>query len=229
MTFRPLLFVVTTTLTLAQAPSTIDDFRKYVGQTQTICGRVVTYDYPGKAGSGDCQLRLDMGQPSWNPVFYALINPGPGLVPAPEPFLSSRVCVTGLVSSDPKHVPFIAVSDASLVQLADKEPAPQFGAGAVRACEAGVTAPKLAKEVRPNYPADEFHKRAVGDRSPVVVFLQALVGADGRVTACRTGYAPSASFRDAAEKAVKQWRFAPATRNGSAVPVIVEVQMTFNF
>src|SRR5262245_45117299 len=85
-----------------QRGSDIRDFQKDVGQTKTICGRVVTYDYPGKDGSGDCSLRLDIGGPYWNPAFYVLIKPASGSVPAADAYLAQEVCATGNVESDKK-------------------------------------------------------------------------------------------------------------------------------
>jgi hypothetical protein len=206
------------------------EFRKYVGETKTMCGHVMTYDYPGKDGSGDCSLRLDIGGPYWKPVFYILIKPDARPIPAAESYLAQEACATGIVENDRKHVPFIAVTGGSGLEIKDRAPTSPFGEGAARTCEMGMVGPKLKKEVKPNYPVDEFRRRAaVKNFANERVALQAVIAEDGGVRACRTVYAMSASFAHAAEAALKQWRFTPARRNGAAVAVVVQVEMTFAF
>jgi hypothetical protein len=222
--------VVALTIATVQAPSTSGEFRKFVGQTKTICGRVVSYDYPGKDGTGDCSLRLDIGAPYSKAVFYAFVKSETGSVPVPEPFLANQICVTGLVESDKKRTPFIAVGSSSNIDVRDTVSSPPFGGGAARTCEAGIVAPKLTQQVRANYPADEFRQRTEAKNyQSELVSLQAVVAEDGSVRECRTVYAMSASFAREAEAAVRRWRFTPARRDGKPVAVIVVADVTFDY
>ena len=213
-----------------QATSPSKQYRQYVGQTRTICGRVATYTFPGKEGSGDCTLRLQLGDPYWDSAFYLEVEGKGNSAVAPEPFLSSRVCATGVVASDTNKVPFIRVTNASDVRITDGAASTAFGSGAVHVCEAGVVAPQLRQNITPVYPPQEFERRArAGNYSTAVVFLQAVVAANGSLESYRTIYSEAPAFAAAAEEALRQWRFNPATRTGVPVRVVVEVEMKFTF
>ncbi len=53
------------------------------------------------------------------------------------------------------------------------------------------------------------------------------VNAKGRVEAVRVLRSDEQAFEQAAVKTVKKWKFKPAEKNGSPVPVQVTVEMTF--
>lgn len=88
----------------------------------------------------------------------------------------------------------------------------------------GVTTPKLIAEVRPNYLSEAMRAGISG-----TVQMECVVNVDGTVGAVRivksldTKYGMDAN----AVETVKQWRFAPATKDGIAVPAVVSVEMTF--
>jgi protein TonB len=97
------------------------------------------------------------------------------------------------------------------------------GGGAFRPGN-GVIPPKLLFEKKPTYTADAMRAKIQG-----VVTLEAIVGPDGSVGNVRVirSLDPTFGLDQEAIRTVKQWRFAPGTRFGQPVPVIVEIEMTF--
>jgi protein TonB len=85
-----------------------------------------------------------------------------------------------------------------------------------------ITAPKLLRGVRPEYPMLAQQARLKGS-----VVLEAHVGTDGLVKDLRTMSGPIL-LQDAAVAAVKQWRYQPLLLNGEPVEFIVIVTVVFN-
>ncbi|MDQ3280533.1 MAG: energy transducer TonB [Acidobacteriota bacterium] len=106
-----------------------------------------------------------------------------------------------------------------LEALAQPVDAPLEGA---RAGEGGVTMPVLTTRAEPRYPAAYRHAGISG-----VVVVQAAIDATGGVTDVRLLKSLVPEFDEAALDAVRQWKFAPATREGKAVPVLFNVTVTF--
>ncbi|MGE3275353.1 MAG: energy transducer TonB [Vicinamibacterales bacterium] len=86
----------------------------------------------------------------------------------------------------------------------------------------GVTAPKVVREVRPDYPADAKADKVVGR-----VTLTTVVGADGVPGRIAVEQALDDRLDRAAIAALEQWRFEPGRRAGEAVPVRVTIDFTF--
>jgi protein TonB len=88
-----------------------------------------------------------------------------------------------------------------------------------------VTAPRLIKEVKPRYPAGAKSARIAGS-----VMLEAVVNRDGTVGEVRVARSLDTEYGldDEAVKALKKWKFSPGKKDGIAVPVLVEVEMTFS-
>jgi protein TonB len=88
----------------------------------------------------------------------------------------------------------------------------------------GVTAPKVTKEVRVGYTPDAMRAKVQGG-----VALEAVVRPDGTVGEVRVVRSLDKRYGldDEAVKALKQWQFTPGQKDGGAVPVVVEVEMTF--
>ena len=87
---------------------------------------------------------------------------------------------------------------------------------------AGITAPSIEREVRPDY-TDEGRRRAIeGD-----VVLEIVVRADGGVGSVKVLQGLGAGLDQRAVDAVRQWRFNPAKRYGTPVDVMVEVSVEF--
>lgn len=87
-----------------------------------------------------------------------------------------------------------------------------------------VVSPRLIKEVKPNYTGDAMRAKIQG-----VVTMEAVVNPDGSVGQVQITRSLDSTFGldQEAIRTVKQWRFAPGTRHGIPVPVLVEIEMTF--
>jgi TonB family protein len=88
----------------------------------------------------------------------------------------------------------------------------------------GVISPRLIYEVRPNYTSDAMRAKIQG-----IVTMEAVVMPDGSVGAVQITRSLDQTFGldQEAIRTVKKWRFAPGTRQGRPVPVLVEIEMTF--
>jgi protein TonB len=88
----------------------------------------------------------------------------------------------------------------------------------------GVTPPRLIRETKPGYTSEAMHARIQG-----LVTLQAVVLPDGSVGVARVVRSLDTTFGldQEALKTVKLWRFIPGTLAGRAVPVLVEIELTF--
>ena len=89
---------------------------------------------------------------------------------------------------------------------------------------AGVTAPRVLREAKPQYTPEALANRIEG-----AVGLQAVVLPDGTVGDVQVTKSLDRTYGldDEAIKAAKQWRFEPGTREGAPVPVLVAIEMTF--
>jgi TonB family protein len=86
----------------------------------------------------------------------------------------------------------------------------------------GIQPPRLLQEVKPDYTEDARRKNIEGD-----VELEIVVRSNGTVGDVRLLRGLGAGLDQRAITAVKQWRFAPATRLNQPVDVIVEVAVEF--
>ena len=127
------------------------------------------------------------------------------------------------------------VATAPSVGLADGQQAP--GASPQGAAEApwppagvfrvvqGITAPRIIKSARPNYPPEAMRAKVQGR-----VKMEMVVQADGTVGEVRIVSSLDRNkfgIDDAAVKAVKEMRFAPAMKDAVAVPVLLSTEMAF--
>ena len=95
------------------------------------------------------------------------------------------------------------------------------GGGPYRA-GAGIEAPRLRREVKPTY-TDAARRRGLEGE----VLVEIVVRRDGSVGDVRVIRRLGEGLDAKAVEAVKQWQFAPATRHGVPVDVIVEVSLQF--
>jgi TonB family protein len=86
----------------------------------------------------------------------------------------------------------------------------------------GVNAPRLIREVKASYTEDARRSNLEGE-----VVLEIVVRRDGSVGDVKLIDGLPSGLNERAIAAVRQWRFAPATRLGQAVDVIVEVSVEF--
>jgi TonB family protein len=97
-------------------------------------------------------------------------------------------------------------------------------AGVVRVGSPGVTIPRLLKDVKPQYTPNAMRAKIQGG-----VLLECVVQTDGTVGDVRVLRSLDTTYGldQEAIKAAKQWKFAPGTRNGQPVPVMVSIELTF--
>lgn len=86
----------------------------------------------------------------------------------------------------------------------------------------GIEPPRLLREVRADYTEDARRRNLSGD-----VVLEIVVRRDGSVGDVKVLQGLAGGLNERAVQAVRQWRFAPASRQGAAVDVIVEVAVEF--
>ena len=86
----------------------------------------------------------------------------------------------------------------------------------------GVKSPVLVKEVHPRY-TDAAKARGVHG----TVELKAIVLADGTVGDIQVTKSLDPDLDQAAIDATKQWTFRPGTKDGKAVDVEVQIELTF--
>lgn len=97
------------------------------------------------------------------------------------------------------------------------------GGGAFRPGN-GVETPRLLKEIKPQYTAQAMRAKIQGE-----VLLECIVMPDGAVGNIRVVRSLDAAFGldQEAIKAARQWRFAPGTKQGQPVPVLVTIAIAF--
>lgn len=96
--------------------------------------------------------------------------------------------------------------------------------GGVYRLGSGVETPRVIREVRPSYTADAMRAKVQG-----IVELEAVVMPDGMVGEVHITRSLDRTFGldQKAIEAVRQWRFAPGTRLGEPVAVLVTIELTF--
>jgi TonB family protein len=109
--------------------------------------------------------------------------------------------------SVPKHRPFVSASRQS-----SPSECPDFMPHSVGG---EVVAPQVIKRVEPDYPA-----RARGARLVAETHLEVFIRRNGTVCAVRVVVPGDSEIDSSIIRAVRQWRFAPATTNGVAVDCI---------
>jgi protein TonB len=79
-------------------------------------------------------------------------------------------------------------------------------------------------EVKPQYTSDAMRAKVQG-----TVLLECIVGPDGAVDDVRVARSldPTFGLDEEAKKAARRWRFAPGTRMGDPVPVLITIELTF--
>jgi len=88
----------------------------------------------------------------------------------------------------------------------------------------GVVAPHVIRQINPAYSPEAMRHKLQGS-----VAVQFVVGADGTVQNPRIIRSLDATYGldDEALKAVRQWRFAPGTKDGQPVPILTTAEVMF--
>jgi TonB family protein len=110
----------------------------------------------------------------------------------------------------------------SLRESEERRPGPAVGSPEVFIPGEGVTAPKVLREVKPNYTA-----AAMRDGVQGLVKMKCVVLPDGTVGDVKVTQHLYPDLDEAAVRTLQKWTFTPGTKEGVAVPVQVEVDMSF--
>lgn len=138
-------------------------------------------------------------------------------------YLLMGVMVVGLSFQSQAQTPTAQVQAQS--PQADPVPAKtlrEFAAGAAHAETAGVTLPKIVRQMEPKYTAAAMRAKVQGE-----VRMFALIGVDGRVERSQIVDSLDADLDAAALSTLAQWRFEPGRLGDTPVRVAVEVRMQF--
>jgi protein TonB len=89
---------------------------------------------------------------------------------------------------------------------------------------AGITLPRVLREVKPQYTADAMRAKIQGS-----VWLQCIVMPDGSVGEVKVTKSldPIFGLDQEAIKAARGWRFSPGMKQNEPVPVIITIELTF--
>jgi TonB family protein len=100
----------------------------------------------------------------------------------------------------------------------------QAGQQPYKVKDPGVVAPAVIKEVHPKYTAEAKEKKIQG-----TVELEAVVLEDGTVGDITVKKSLDATYGldQAAVAALVQWQFSPGQKDGKAVKVVIDVEMSF--
>jgi protein TonB len=82
------------------------------------------------------------------------------------------------------------------------------------------TPPRALRRVQAEFPKNLWDK-------PGTVAVRAIVGIDGKVGETKVSSSPHPELNELALKAVKQWQFNPARKDGKPIPVTVTVNVGF--
>jgi len=88
----------------------------------------------------------------------------------------------------------------------------------------GLQPPRAIKTPDPNYPPEARHNHLAGDDGLVVV-----INEQGFPEVLEVKKAGERFFDESALRAVSRWRFKPATKDGKAVAVVINVVVTFRY
>lgn len=87
----------------------------------------------------------------------------------------------------------------------------------------GITAPVVVKQVKPAYTSTAMDAKIQG-----IVPLQCVITSKGKVRDVKVVRSLDPGLDQEAVKAIEQWTFTPGKKDGKAVAVQVEVEMTFS-
>ena len=221
--FSAVLFAQTSSTPVFEGPRALTrNAPPRFGEQAELCGRAVALECTGHIPRilidvGGRPSRYVVAVPDWMQTDIA------GRFDAS--YLGREVCATGAYTGYGlrEGVELARASDLSAV-AGPNPPLPPFQMESVSPCEEGVRLPTPLHEVQPSYTAAAMAAEISGS-----VILEGIVMPDGTVGETRLvrSLSSETGLDDAAVRAFKQWRFAPATRDGGPVAARVTVEMTF--
>jgi TonB family protein len=104
-----------------------------------------------------------------------------------------------------------------------KQPAPPPSTSSAYRVGGEVTVPRILSKAEPVYSEEARKNKLQGS-----VVLSVVVDASGAPTQIAVLRPLGMGLDEAAIAAVSQWKFSPGTKNGTAVPVFTQIEMTFH-
>ena len=98
-----------------------------------------------------------------------------------------------------------------------------FGGGIYRVGDSGLTLPVALYKPEPEYSDDARRARLMGE-----VLVQVVIDENGRTRDWKVVRSLGLGLDEEAVKAVRKWRFKPATKNGKPVAILGEVYVGFH-
>jgi TonB family protein len=198
--------------------------KDHVGETATVCGRVVTF----RCNPGDHITYLDLDNPYWTRPFSVAITKADRAkfgTRLEDRYRSQRVCVAGTIQ-DYELGRRIVARDPDQLSMPEgpiASPTPST-MPVYRFCDDGVELPRPIQQPGPRYTSAAMSEKKQGK-----VLLQGVVSAEGTVREVEVVYSLDRLYGldDEAIMAFKQWRFRPGTYLGQPVDIAVTVEMSF--
>lgn len=125
-------------------------------------------------------------------------------------------------TNDGKPVNVAVTLELTFTLRAGTKAVPPAQADVYKLGQEGVVAPVLVHEVKPQYTDDAKARRVQGSAEVTAVVLS-----DGTVGDVRVTKSLDTELDQQAVKAAKQWTFKPGTKDGKAVDVEVNIELTF--
>ncbi|HVO99946.1 MAG TPA: TonB family protein [Bryobacteraceae bacterium] len=113
----------------------------------------------------------------------------------------------------------VAARRATLLQ----QPAPAAQTGGIYKIGGPVSAPSILSKTEPTYPEEARQAKLQG-----TISLSVVIDATGAPTQIAVLRPLGMGLDEAAVQAVSQWKFAPGMKNGVAVPVYAQIEVTFH-
>jgi TonB family protein len=209
---------LTLLLATSAAPQTPPAPLQPVGPTEpvTVCGIVETFS----CAAGDLTLKLQ--QSANAEILIPVAARGAGDRRLEERYVDREVCATGRAERTATG-DRVTVERLNDVTIRAESPRLVFAPHAYRSgCDADLVLPKLVRDRKPAYT-----RLAMTEGVQGTVWLETVVEANGEVGEARVVKSLRGDLDEQAILAAKEWRFAPATYNGSPVAAIVTIEMTF--
>lgn len=145
-----------------------------------------------------------------------------GSVPKPD-FAEDLVYENGRMTRNVKGPDVLQAANARAIPVPQPPDTSIFGTGPWLRLEEGITRPVVESQVNPVYP-EEYRRAGISG----LVLLEAAISQAGTVENVGVLKSLSPGLDMAAARAVSQWRFKPAMKDGKPVPVLFSVTINFS-
>jgi TonB family protein len=186
-----------------------------------ICGRVVAVSCTGPSSSVKLLLALPTAKLNATVVIPAEHRSLFGSR-VEDRFDQRQVCVAPASRGSPSNEPLLVRAPEQLVVTGAAQPTSSLPNDVYRTCDQDVQLPIAIREVHGQFTSDAMRAKVNG-----LVVLQGIVDRDGAVRDVRVLQPLEPSLDAAAQRALAQWVFRPATHIGQSVAMAITVEMTF--